>query len=198
MPTQLGTPNAQIGSSASSRSTRSELALTGGVSTIGAVARNGPSDDFNNQQTTKAAFGMDGAPSDAPPEVEPDQSETPEPHPAGFEPAPWYRSPPLLIAWALLVLILIALIVYGIGQLMGEGEGTSPVPSSTTTTTTAPTTTTITTTPPVSTTTEPPPTSSPVEQPPQRPTEQPTNQPTPTQRHHPHLPQLPPGIKLPF
>ena len=166
------------------------------------MARYGPSDDFNNQETAKAAFGMEGAPSDAPPEVEPDQSETPEPDNAGIEagfgPAPWYRSPPLLIAWALLVLILIALIVYGIGELIGGNEGTSPVPSSTTTSTLAPTTTT-TTMPPVSKTTEttPPPSS---EVPPptqQQPTQQPTNQPTPT-KHHPHLPQLPPGIKLPF
>jgi hypothetical protein len=165
------------------------------------VARYGPSDDFHNQQTTKAAFGMDGAPSDTPPETSPDQSETPEPHHEGFEPAPWYRSPPLLIAWFLLVLILTALIVYGLGELIGGGEGTSPVPSSTTTTTTAPTATTTpttTTTPPVSTTTETtPPSTSAVQAPTQQqPTQQPTNQ--PTQKHHPHLPQLPPGIKLPF
>jgi hypothetical protein len=165
------------------------------------VARYGPSDDFHNQQTTKAAFGMDGAPSDTPPETSPDQSETPEPHHEGFEPAPWYRSPPLLIAWFLLVLILTALIVYGLGELIGGGEGTSPVPSSTTTTTTAPTSTTpptTTTTPPVSTTTETtPPSTSAVQAPTQQqPTQQPTNQ--PTQKHHPHLPQLPPGIKLPF
>ncbi len=69
------------------------------------MAGNGPSDDFNNQRTTKAAYGVDG--------------ETPEPEHEGFQPAPWYRSPPLLIAWLLLVLILIALIVYGIGELMG-------------------------------------------------------------------------------
>ena len=165
------------------------------------MARNGPSDDFHDQQTTKAAFGIEGAPSDAPPEVEPDQSETPEPHHEGFEPAPWYRSPPLLIAWFLLVLILIALIVYGLGELIGGGEGTSPAPSSTTTTTSAPTsttTTTTTTTPPVSTTTETtPPPSSEVPPPTQQ---QPTQQPTipPSTKHHPHLPQLPPGIKLPF
>jgi cytoskeletal protein RodZ len=149
------------------------------------VAGNGPSDDFNNQQTTKAAYGPDG--------------ETPEPEHEGFQPAPWYRSPPLLIAWLVLVLILIALIVYGIGELIGGNEGTSPAPSSTTTTTTAPTsTTTPTSTPPSTTTTEttsppssevPPPTQ-------QQPTYQPTN--PPTTKHHPHLPQLPPGIKLPF
>jgi hypothetical protein len=147
------------------------------------VAGNGPSDDFNNQQTTKAAYGLDG--------------ETPEPEHEGFQPAPWYRSPPLLIAWLVLVLILIALIVYGIGELIGGNEGTSPAPSSTTTT--APTSsTTPTSTPPSTTTTEttPPPSS---EVPPptqQQPTYQPTN--PPTTKHHPHLPQLPPGIKLPF
>ena len=136
---------------------------------------------------------------EAPPEVEPDQSETPEPERAGFEPAPWYRSPPLLIAWFLLVLILIALIVYGLGELITGDEGTSPSPSTTptiTATTTAPSSTT--TPPPVSTTTEstPPPSS---EVPPptqQQPTYQPT--PAPTTKHHPHLPTLPPGIKLPF
>ena len=147
------------------------------------MAGNGPSDDFNNQQTTKAAYGLDG--------------ETPEPEHEGFQPAPWYRSPPLLIAWLVLVLILIALIVYGIGELIGGNEGTSPAPSSTTTT--APTSsTTPTSTPPPTTTTEttPPPSS---EVPPptqQQPTYQPTN--PPTTKHHPHLPQLPPGIKLPF
>ena len=162
------------------------------------MAGNGPSDDFNNQQTTKAAYGMDEAQSDAPP----DQSETPEPEHKGFQPAPWYRSPPLLIAWLLLVLILIALIVYGIGELMGGNEGTSPVPSSTTTTTTAPTSTTTPTTstsePPASTTTETtPPTNSEVPPPTQQqPTYQPTN--PPTTKHHPHLPTLPPGIRLPF
>jgi hypothetical protein len=148
------------------------------------VAGNGPSDDFNNQQTTKASYDVDG--------------ETPEAEHQGFQPAPWYRSPPLLIAWLLLVLILIALIVYGIGELISGDEGTTPVPSTTqsTTTTTEPTST-PTTTPPPSTTTETTPPTSTVEQPTQQqPTYQPTN--PPTTKHHPHLPQLPPGIHLPF
>jgi cytoskeletal protein RodZ len=155
------------------------------------VAGNGPSDDFNNQQTTKAAYGTDGAPPDA----LSDESETPEHQHEGFRPAPWYRSPPLLIAWLLLVLILIALIVYGIGELMGGDEGTNPAPSSTTTTEPTSTTTTPTTTPPASTTTETTPPSSSEVPPPtqQQPTYQPTN-PT-TTKHHIHLP---PGIKLPF
>ena len=75
------------------------------------MAGNGPSDDFNNQQTTKAAYGLE---------------EAAEPEHEGFQPAPWYRSPPLLIAWLVLVLILIALIVYGIGELIGGNEGTTP------------------------------------------------------------------------
>jgi hypothetical protein len=164
------------------------------------VAGNGPSDDFNNQQTTKAAYGADGALPDAlsdPSETPEHQSETLEHEHQGFHPAPWYRSPPLLIAWLLLVLILIALIVYGIGELIGGNEGTTPAPSSTTTTTTEPTstTTTPTTTPPASTTTETtPPSSSEVPPPTQQ---QPTHQPTypTTTKHHIHLP---PGIKLPF
>jgi cytoskeletal protein RodZ len=164
------------------------------------VAGNGPSDDFNNQQTTKAAYGADGALPDAlsdPSETPEHQSETLEHEHQGFHPAPWYRSPPLLIAWLLLVLILIALIVYGIGELIGGNEGTTPAPSSTTTTTTEPTstTTTPTTTPPASTTTETtPPSSSEVPPPTQQ---QPTYQPTypTTTKHHIHLP---PGIKLPF
>lgn len=152
------------------------------------MAGNGPSDDFNNQQTAKAAFGLD--------------AESPEPEHGGFQPAPWYRSPPLLIAWLVLVLILIALIVYGIGELIGGNEGTTPAPSSTTTTapssTSTPTTSTSTSGPPASTTTETtPPPSGEVPPPTQQ---QPTNQPTnpPTTKHHPHLPTLPPGIHLPF
>ncbi len=145
------------------------------------MAGNGPSDDFNNQQTTKAAYGVDG--------------ESPEPEHDAFQPAPWYRSPPLLIAWLVLVLILIALIVYGLGELMAGDEGTGPSPSSTTTTSSTETTSsTPTSTPPVTTTTETTPPSS-SEAPPtqQQPTYQPSN--PPTTKHHIHLP---PGIHLPF
>ncbi len=151
------------------------------------MAGNGPSDDFNNQHTTKASYGLDK-----------EEGETPEAEHEGFQPAPWYRSPPLLIAWLVLVLILMALIVYGIGELMSGDEGTSPSPSSTTTTTSTTgttETTTPSTTPPASTTTETtPPSSSEAPQPTQQqPTYQPTN--PPTTRHHLHLP---PGIHLPF
>lgn len=174
-----------------------ELALTGDTSTIVWVARYGRSDDFNNLRTTQAAYGVQRADSDAPA----DQSQSAEPEREEFQPAPWYRSPPLLIAWLLLVLILIALIVYGIGELIGDNGGTTPAPSSTTTSTTAPssTTTPSTSAPPPSATTEttPPATASQAPPPTQhQPTYQPTNPPTP--RHHPHLPTLPPGIHLPF
>lgn len=111
------------------------------------------------------------------------------------EPKPWYRKPATLIGWALLCLILIALIIYGITQLMGDQQGSSPTP--TTTTTTAPTTTTTTvestttTTEPPPTTTEAPPATTPQGQPP---AQQPTHAPT---RHFPHLPPLPSVITIP-
>jgi len=181
----------------------------GGVSTIGAVARNRPSDDFHNQQTQYANYGGVGGPPPsgeppptAPPpaEMPPDQPEPPEaldPFDHESEPTPWYRKPVGIVAWVLAVLVLIALIVYGLMELIQGGEGTSHTPSSTTSTT--PTTTA--TTPPTTTTTqssEAPPTSSAVEPPAQQPTQQPTRQPTqqqPTHRHH--LPQLPSVITIP-
>ena len=146
--------------------------LPGGVSTIGAVASYGPPDDFNNQPTTQADFGRGGhPPSDEPPPtpIPPDQSKPPEPLDQETEPAAWYRKPVVLIVWALLVLILIGLIVYGLGELIGGGEGTGPAPSTTPTTTTAPSSTTTTTTPPTSTTTPTtPPTSTAVQPPTQQ------------------------------
>ena len=177
--------------------------LPGGVSTIGAVASYGPPDDFNNQPTTQADFGRGGhPPSDEPPPtpIPPDQSKPPEPLDQETEPAAWYRKPVVLIVWALLVLILIGLIVYGLGELIGGGEGTGPAPSTTPTTTTAPSSTTTTTTPPTSTTTPTTPPTSTAVQPPtqQQPTQQqPTQQPTQKPTHHPHLPPLPSVITIP-
>jgi hypothetical protein len=198
LPTQLGAPNAQVRSSVSRRSTRSELALPAGVSTIGAVARYGPPNDFNNLPTTKADFGG-GAdpPADEPPPIPPDQSETSEALEEKTEPAAWYRKPVVLIVWALIVLVLMGLIVYGLGELIEGGEGTAPAPS---TTTTAPSSSTSapTTTPPASSTTPTTaPTSTAIEPPPiqQQPTQEPKQE--PTQKHHPHLPPLPPVITIP-
>ena len=163
------------------------------------MAPDGPPSDFHNQPTRQADFGAGGDPpaDEAPPApIPPDQSEITEPLDEKTEPAAWYRKPVVLILWALLVLVLIGLIVYGLGELISGGEGTAPAPSTTTTTTTAPSssTTTPTTTPPASTTTPTtPPTSTAVQPPPTQ--QQPTQE--PTQKHHPHLPPLPPVITIP-
>ena len=170
------------------------------------MARNGPPDDFHNQQTQYANYGGVGGPApsagEPPPTLEPpaetlpDQPEPPEAldtFDQEAEPTPWYRKPAGIIAWVLAVLILIALIVYGLMELLQGGQGTSPTPRTSSST---PTTTTSTTPPPTTTTTssEPPPTSSAVEPPAQQPTRQPTQQ-QPTHRHH--LPQLPSVITIP-
>ncbi|OBA75455.1 hypothetical protein A5641_25910 [Mycobacterium sp. 1554424.7] len=165
------------------------------------MASNGPPDDFHNQRTRYANYGALGGsppPGEAPPETpldEPEQPEALDPFEQPPEPTPWYRKPAGIIAWIVAVLILLALIVYGLMQLVQGGQSTSPSPSTTGSTT--PTTTTTTT----MTTTEssaPPPTSSAVEPPAQQPTQQPTRQPTsqqPTHRHH--MPQLPSVITIP-
>jgi hypothetical protein len=166
------------------------------------VAPYGPPSDFHNQPTRQADYGAGGDPpvDEAPPApIPPDQSETPEPL-EETESAAWYRKPVPLILWALLVLVLIGLIVYGLGELISGGEGTAPAPATTTTTTTAPSssTTTPTTTPPASSTTPTTaPTSTAIEAPPiqQQPTQEPKQE--PTQKHHPHLPPLPPVITIP-
>lgn len=167
------------------------------------MARNGPPDDFHNQQTQYANYGAgERPPADGPP---PDQAHQPEqppefldPFDGETEPTAWYRKPVAFTAWLVAVLILIALIVFGIIELIRGNQGTSGTPSTSTTTptTTASTTPPATTTTPSSTT---PPTSSAVAPPAQQPTQQqPTRQPTqqqPTHRHH--LPPLPSVITIP-
>jgi cytoskeletal protein RodZ len=154
------------------------------VSTIGAVAR--PPEDFNNQPTRYRDVnpGDRAAPGEPPPPA-PEQFEPPlDPLDEETEPTAWYRRPVVLIGWGLMVLILIALIVYGIIQLV-EDQGSGGTPSTTTTPSLTPTTTTTTTTTPppsstTTTTTTAPPTSSAAVQPPA--THQPTQE--PTHRHH--------------
>jgi hypothetical protein len=164
------------------------------------VARNGPPDDFHNLPTRHADFSKIEQPppgEPAPTDQAPTQARSEQYEPGGdpfdqeTEPTAWYRKPVVLIGWALLVLILIALIVYGLTELLGGQQGTSRVPS---TSTTPPTTTTTTTEPPTTTTTEPP-TSSAVQPPAQQPTEQQPTQQQPSHRHH--LPPLPPVITIP-
>jgi hypothetical protein len=170
------------------------------------VARYGPPDGFHNQQTQHRNYGVgdrppaSGPPTDQPaPEIPPEQYEPDEyvdPFDQETEPTEWYRRPVVLIGWAVLVLILIALIVYGITELLQGSQGTSPAPSTSTT----PPTTTSTTTPPSTTTTTTPPTSSAVEPPAPQPTQQQPTQQQPTQQqptHRHHLPQLPSVIIIP-
>lgn len=169
--------------------------MAAGISTIGAVARNGPPDDFHEQATRHADYGIAEQPTTGEPPVNPADG-LGQPEAFGdlqTEPTPWYRKPPLLIAWLVFVVILIGLIVYGITELLSGGPGTSPTPSTSSTTTT----TTTTTTPPTTTTTSPS-TSTAVGPPAQQPTGQPTHQPSqqePTHRHH--LPQVPSVITIP-
>lgn len=138
----------------------------------------GPPDDFNNQPPRHPDPMGGHPPADEPP-TDPFYEDT--------EPTAWYRRPVVLILWGLSVLILIALIVYGIIELV-EDQGTGSTPKTTTTTphTTITTTTTTTTSPPpttTTTTTEPsttePPTSSVVQPPVHEPTQQ-----QPTRRRH--------------
>ncbi|OBI67797.1 hypothetical protein [Mycobacterium sp. E796] len=166
------------------------------------MASNGPPDDFHNQRTQYADYGaLGGPPPSGEPPAGPDQSEqpeTPDPFDREPEPTPWYRKPAGIIAWIVAVLILLALIVYGLMELIQGGQGTSPGPSTTSSTTPTTTTTTTSMTPTTTESSAPPPTSSAVEPPAQQPTQQPTRQPTqqqPTHRHH--MPQLPSVITIP-
>lgn len=179
--------------------------MAGGVSTIGAVASNGPRDDFHNQPTQHGDFGV----SEQPPTGQVPPAGSPPNPPAGFEqsdggdafdqetePTPWYRKPAMLIAWLVSVIILIALIVFGVVELI-HGETVSHVPKTTTSTTPTTTTTTPTTTTTATTTSSP---SSSAEEPPvqqQPPQQQPTGGQTQQPSHHHHLPQLPPVITVP-
>jgi hypothetical protein len=178
--------------------------VVGGVSTISAVAPNGPRDDFHNQRTQHAEFGMSENPptNRLPTPGPPDESEQPEnvdPFDQETEPTPWYRKPALLIAWLACVVILIGLIVFGIIELVHGEPSTGRVPkttTSTTPTTTTSTTSTTTTIPPTTTTTTPS-SSTEVAPPAQQPTQQPTQQQTQQPTHHHHLPPLPPVITIP-
>ncbi|MEE6135619.1 hypothetical protein SKC41_04645 [Mycobacterium sp. 050128] len=160
----------------------------------------GPPDDYNNEPTRYRDVGRGNYPPAGEPPSAPDQPDPVEPQLDPFdetEPTPWYRKPAGLIIWGLSVLILIALIVYGIIELIGD-RGTGNAPSThTTTTTTSPTTTSATTTPTTTTepttttaTTEPPTTSTAV-----APAPQPTRQEPTRRRHWPSwLPSTMPAI----
>ena len=101
------------------------------------MASNGPPDNFHNQQTQYANYGLGGQPpsGEPPPAFQPpaateaDQQAFPDsqdPFDQQTEPKPWYRKPAGIIAWIIAVLILLALIVYGITELIQGGQGTTP------------------------------------------------------------------------
>ena len=115
------------------------------------MARKGRGDDFHNQPTQHADYGKGGQPQPGePPPAAPAPEATDrfrQPESGDYfdqdaEPTPWYRRPVMLIGWIAFVLILIALIVYGIIELIHGDQGTSRTPSTTSTTSTTTTTTT--------------------------------------------------------
>jgi len=169
------------------------------------VASNGPRDDFHNQPTQHGDFGTPEQPltGEVPPPNPPpnqtdefEQFEHVDPFDQDAEPIPWYRKPRMLIAWLVSVVILLALIVFGIIELLHGAGGATHVPKSTTSTT--PTTTT-TTTPTTTTTTSAgtSPSTSAQQPPAQQPTQQPTGGQTQQPSHHHHMPQLPSVITIP-
>jgi hypothetical protein len=180
------------------------------VSNIGAVARYGPPDDFHEQPTEHANWGLSGRPPHGeppptpPPADGPEQAEQPgapgpfDPFEQEDEPTPWYRRPVMLVGWILLVAILVGLIIFGIVELIHGNQGAGTSPSTSTTGSTSSSTTTTTSTTPTTTPTSAPPTSSAAAPPPTyRPTQQPTQQPTQAPTHHHHLPHLPSVITIP-
>jgi hypothetical protein len=135
-----------------------------------------------------------------------EQSELSGPFEPSTAPTPWYRKRAVLIAWGLLVVILIALIIYGLIELATRGGGgPAPTPTTTTTPTTTATTTTPTTTGTTTTTTTEPPSNAPTGAPAPPPAAPPAAPPAgppaqaPPKRPHilPKLPQLPSTITLP-
>ncbi|BBX57007.1 hypothetical protein MSHO_23520 [Mycobacterium shottsii] len=88
------------------------------------MARYGPPDDFHSQPTQYGGYPAGGRPPAGPPPPQaPPGPDSPNPSEQfasaeGYdqekpesEPKPWYRNPVTLTGWALLVMILIALIV---------------------------------------------------------------------------------------
>ncbi|OBH50071.1 hypothetical protein A5686_14555 [Mycobacterium sp. E2479] len=170
------------------------------------MASNGPRDDFHNQPTQHGDFGA----AEQPPTGQIPSSGRPPNPPEGFEqpgdvdpfdqeaePTPWYRRPGMLVAWLVSVVILIALIVFGIIQLMHGQQSVNHNPKTTTSTTTTTTSTTPTTTTPTTapSSAEEPPAQQPTQQ--QPPQQQPTGGQTQQPSHHHHLPQLPSVITVP-
>jgi hypothetical protein len=105
------------------------------------------------------------------------------------EPTPWFRRRWVLITWSALVVLMIALVIWGIIQLISLGSDGSTVPSTQSSTTRSSTTT-------ISPTT----TKGAATIPPARPPREapaPGGPPNEPPHHRPHLPPLPSVITIP-
>lgn len=166
------------------------------VSTIDPVTRDAGPDDPSYLPTELAQYGAGGQ---WPPGSDrfgtPGQSDITEQLEAQSAPTPWYRKRAVLVGWGALVLLLIALIVYGLVELAtgGGGRGVPSTTSSTTTTTTTTTTTAPTTTTTTTESSAPPPPAGGATEPPQQAPQPPAQQPP----RRPHLPEQIPRLPLP-
>lgn len=151
----------------------------------------GPAYNPGNAPTQYAAYG----PFEQQAAADPDTAEF-----AAVPPTPWFRRRSVLIAWFGLIVVMLALVVWGIIQLTsrGPGEGgTAPgtSSSSTTSTTTSSTTSSTSSSESASSTSAPP--AAPPGQAPQQPPTRQAPAPSETHHHHPRLPSLPSVITIP-
>lgn len=169
----------------------------------------GPPDDYQpgNAPTQYAEYAdYAAAPPSAPNPAMPENM-TFNPPP----PTPFYRKTPVLVAWVLLIVAMVAVIIWGIIQLASRGSGddstsgssseTSSSSSSATTTSSTSATTSETSTTPSSTESSTAPQSEPPNSAPPRP-QAPQQAPTPNApqtepEHKHHLPPLPSTITIP-
>jgi cytoskeletal protein RodZ len=110
-----------------------------------------------------------------------------------FVPAPWYKSRVALGLWATALILLLALIVYGIVEI-SRGAGSSTPTTTSSTTSTRSSTSSSTTTPSTTATETSPPTETSEQTPEEAPPPQQGNNspaPAPPTHHHHHLPHIP-------
>ncbi|HET9876152.1 MAG TPA: hypothetical protein VFQ37_10350 [Mycobacterium sp.] len=101
-----------------------------------------PPGDPNNEPTRFASYGGSSGRGYAGPEDYYSGSSGQPPGPPEPPPTPWYLKPAALIGWGALSAILIALLVWGMVQLISNDSGRTKSTTSSTATTTSTTTTT--------------------------------------------------------
>ncbi len=165
----------------------------------------GPPDDYQpgNAPTQYADYASMVPPSAPNPAMPENMTFNPPP------PTPWFRKTPVLVAWGLLIVAMIAVVIWGIIQLVGRGsgdDGTSGSSSETTTSSSATTTSSsassTTSSSETSTTASSTESSSAPQSEPPRPQQPPQQAPTPNApdtepSHKHHLPPLPSTITIP-